>query len=150
MAESGWDFSSRWLEGDSLKSTVIDDIVPTDLNSFIGLQAAYLTSLASKYSLSKMDFYARELTSKTSYLKAIRREGRYPDLRVSNPQAMPRSVYPTDYLPFSLLSQSAPTTDFFKELVNPAASQLKTGQQWDAPNVWAPNNWILHEVLFED
>jgi len=23
---------------------------------------------------------------------------------------------------------------------------LPTGQQWDAPNVWAPNSWIIHEV----
>jgi alpha,alpha-trehalase len=31
-------------------------------------------------------------------------------------------------------------------LINPAASEIRTGQQWDAPNVWAPNSWILHEV----
>jgi len=32
-------------------------------------------------------------------------------------------------------------------LVNPSTSGINTGQQWDKPNVWAPNNWILHEIL---
>lgn len=104
MAESGWDFSSRWLQGDSLKSTVMDDIVPSDLNAILGLQAAYLTTLASKYSISKMDLYAKELNNKTAYFKAIKREGRFPDLLISNPKATPKSVYPTDYLPFSLFT----------------------------------------------
>ena len=39
MAESGWDFSSRWLkDSSSLWSTVIDQIVPSDLNALLGLQ----------------------------------------------------------------------------------------------------------------
>jgi neutral trehalase len=35
---------------------------------------------------------------------------------------------------------------FYQDLVNPTTSSINTGQQWDKPNVWAPNNWILHEV----
>jgi len=38
MAESGWDFSSRWITNSSLTSTVIDDIVPTDLNALLAMQ----------------------------------------------------------------------------------------------------------------
>ncbi len=34
----------------------------------------------------------------------------------------------------------------YQDVVNPESSPLRTGQQWDAPNVWAPNNWIIHEV----
>lgn len=32
-------------------------------------------------------------------------------------------------------------------MVNPVSSKIPNGQQWDSPNVWAPNNWILHEIL---
>jgi len=39
MAESGWDFSSRWLANSSdLTSTIIDELIPSDLNVILGLQ----------------------------------------------------------------------------------------------------------------
>lgn len=82
----------------------MDDIVPSDLNAILGLQASYLATLASSYSISKVDFYVKEFISKTNYFKAIKRYGRFPDLRISDPKATPRSVYPTDYLPFSLFA----------------------------------------------
>ena len=34
-AESGWDFSSRWLRGDGLETTRTRDIIPVDLNAFL-------------------------------------------------------------------------------------------------------------------
>jgi neutral trehalase len=43
-----------------------------------------------------------------------------------------------------------PETNIFKDIVNPVCSQVKNGMQWDYPNVWAPNNWILHEVSSEE
>lgn len=82
----------------------MDDIVPSDLNAILGLQASYLATLASSYSVSKIDFYVKELTSKINYFRVIKRYGRFPDLHISDPKAMPRSVYPTDYLPFRLFS----------------------------------------------
>lgn len=32
----------------------------------------------------------------------------------------------------------------YQSLVNPVSSIFQNGQQWDKPNVWAPNNWIMH------
>jgi neutral trehalase len=40
----------------------------------------------------------------------------------------------------------ADVKNIYKDLVNPVNSIYENGQQWDKPNVWAPNNWILHEV----
>jgi neutral trehalase len=38
MAESGWDFSSRWLtDVTNLQTHVIDDMIPSDLNTLMGL-----------------------------------------------------------------------------------------------------------------
>lgn len=47
MAESGWDFSSRWLTNpNDLKTTVIEDIFPSDLNTIMALGETYLAYLA--------------------------------------------------------------------------------------------------------
>ena len=38
MAESGWDFSSRWLKNPSdLKTNIINEMIPSDLNTLMGL-----------------------------------------------------------------------------------------------------------------
>lgn len=42
MAESGWDFSSRWLKGTYLITSIIDKIVPTDFNALMGMMEQYL------------------------------------------------------------------------------------------------------------
>ena len=43
MAESGWDFSSRWLtDPNDLKTCQIDDMLPSDLNTLLGLSEKYL------------------------------------------------------------------------------------------------------------
>lgn len=47
MAESGWDFSSRWFQNPNLlKSTIMDDIVPSDLNTILAVNEAYLVKLS--------------------------------------------------------------------------------------------------------
>ena len=43
MAESGWDFSSRWLKDSTdEKTTAINEISPTDLNTILALVERYL------------------------------------------------------------------------------------------------------------
>ncbi len=37
VAESGWDFSSRWLKNDTLSTTDIDQNVPSDLVALLGM-----------------------------------------------------------------------------------------------------------------
>jgi alpha,alpha-trehalase len=38
MAESGWDFSSRWLNDTmKLESNIISEMIPSDLNTLMGL-----------------------------------------------------------------------------------------------------------------
>lgn len=48
-AESGWDFSTRWFRNDSMKSIRTVDIVPSDLNAFIGMMERYIQELAIKF-----------------------------------------------------------------------------------------------------
>lgn len=49
MAESGWDFSSRWLRNGSLSTTAIEQLLPSDLNALLGLMEKYLALLSVRY-----------------------------------------------------------------------------------------------------
>lgn len=50
MAESGWDFSSRWLsDQNDLKTSVITEMIPSDLNMLMGLLESYLSTLSARY-----------------------------------------------------------------------------------------------------
>lgn len=50
MAESGWDFSSRWLtDSKDLKTSVISQIIPSDLNTLMALFESYLLGLSFTY-----------------------------------------------------------------------------------------------------
>ena len=50
MAESGWDFSSRWLKNSSdLKTNFINEMIPSDLNTLMGVVENYLIGLCAKF-----------------------------------------------------------------------------------------------------
>ena len=64
MAESGWDFSSRWFKNPNLLvSTIMDDIVPSDLNTILAVNEAYLVKLSEKFKRQDLTLY---------YLKCIK------------------------------------------------------------------------------
>ncbi len=153
-AESGWDFSSRWLaDGKSLKSIHTTDIIPVDLNSLL-----YKMELT----LAKMASLNRDLALKESYFnKAKKRK-----------QALlkycwdEKSDFFVDYdfitkKSTGVLSLAGMYPMFFdiadKVQANLISKQLEnkflkhgglmttlnhTGQQWDAPNGWAPLHYI--------
>jgi alpha,alpha-trehalase len=84
IAESGWDFSSRWFKNQNdLLSTIMDEIIPTDLNSIMAVNEAYLVKLAEKY--KRMDlqtYYLKCLKERREYFVMIRSsDGRYPDYK---------------------------------------------------------------------
>lgn len=57
MAESGWDFSSRWLTNiTDLTTNVIVEMFPSDLNTLMAMQESYLMSLATKF--GRMDLFS--------------------------------------------------------------------------------------------
>lgn len=63
MAESGWDFSSRWLSDPyDLKSSVILDMIPSDLNMIMGLLESYLSTLSGRYGrIDLLNYYQQVL-----------------------------------------------------------------------------------------
>ena len=71
-AESGWDFSSRWLEDGRTLSTIrTTDFVPVDLNSFM---VKLETTLAQAYAAARKPEKAAELNARAELRKsAVRR-----------------------------------------------------------------------------
>lgn len=146
IAESGWDFSSRWFKNpNDLMSTIMDEIVPTDLNTIMAVNEAYLVKLSEKYKrLDLQTYYLKCIRERKEYFGTIKSsDGRYPDYK----SVETLSVYPTDFYPHLLFPENLNVDKVYNSTVNPVSSKVNNNQQWDSPNVWAPNNWIMHEVL---
>jgi len=152
-AESGWDFSSRWF-GDNANLTTIrtTSIVPVDLNSLM---------FQLEQTIAKGCAVAREFACFTRYTAAagsraaaINRwlwhpDGYYADydwqLRHVRDNRTAAMLYPlfVQLAPRHRgLSTLAVAESSLLDVGGLETSQFKTGQQWDAPNGWAPLHWI--------
>jgi len=158
-AESGWDFGSRWFaDGRTLASIDTTEIVPIDLNS---LMYALENAIRAGCHRRSDQACAREFEKRTkARAAAINRylwdesAGVYFDYHWPDSKAISRLSAATLYPLFvGLASDSqaeavaAATT---RELLKPGGivtTLLNTGEQWDAPNGWAPIQWIAVEGM---
>lgn len=152
-AESGWDFSSRWLgDGRTLATIRTTSIVPVDLNSLL---------FSLEATIAKACALSREFRCTADYVqKAERRayainrylwnpKGYYGDYdwRTGQPSG---SVSAAAMYPLAVRAawpnRAVETIRTVRaQLLEPrglATTTLQTGQQWDAPNGWAPLHWL--------
>ena len=158
-AESGWDFGSRWLaDGRTLSTIHTTDLVPIDLNSLMwNLErsiARRCLSLGDK--ACARDFERKADQRRAAMFKYLwdARERRFADYDR-------KAQAPTPIISAALLEplfiglatpEQAHATARLAEarLVAPGGlrtSTVRTGQQWDDPNGWAPLQWIAIEGL---
>lgn len=160
-AESGWDFSSRWLaDGDSLSTIRTSDIVPPDLNSLLyGLE----TAIARGCSEAGDQVCASAMAAKAAARSAAIRKylwnpgtGVFDDYdwRSGRPvgNISAAALYPlfAEIATRRQADRTAATTA--RELLREGglvATNRSTGQQWDSPNGWAPLQWIAVSGLCE-
>jgi alpha,alpha-trehalase len=153
-AESGWDFSSRWLrDPQSLASIETTQIVPVDLNSLLfGLEQAIRAGCERAADLVCARDFARRAAARhraiDRYLWNPQRHI-YSDYRWTDGQRTSVLSAATLYPLFESLSSTVQARQVAAvvrdSLLAPgglATTQLTTGQQWDAPNGWAPLQWI--------
>ncbi|MEO7775859.1 MAG: alpha,alpha-trehalase TreA [Steroidobacteraceae bacterium] len=153
-AESGWDFSSRWLaDGRTLATIRTVDILPVDLNSLMYQLEVVLARAHSVAGDSAGGTRHRALADKRA--GDIRRifwnEKRHTftdlvwtDARLSD-AVTAASLYPLFFgiAERGQAAQVASTTRL--TLLRPEGivpTTITSGQQWDAPNGWAPLQWI--------
>ncbi len=157
-AASGWDFSSRWFaDKKSINTIEVTDIIPVDLNCLL---FQLETTLVKAAGLNKNTFdFNIYSTFAANRQKAIEKYcynpvvGFYTDYNfVSSKKST--FISPAGMFPFSLLKMG--TKDLIKKgtqsaiavkkyLLKPGGivtSVNETRQQWDAPNGWAPLQWM--------
>ncbi len=153
-AESGWDFSSRWLaDGKTLGTIRTLALLPPDLNSLLAhleetLSEAYLLKGDVKHAAS----YARRAHDRVAAIQRLlwdAEDGVFTDY-LWREGTTTRSITAATLYPLFLGVASpeqawAVAGTVRGALLQPgglATTLVDSGQQWDAPNGWAPLQWI--------
>jgi alpha,alpha-trehalase len=158
-AESGWDYSSRWFkDGGSFDTIHTTDIIPVDLNCLlyhleqtiaVGYHHSHKTKMAEQY---------KQLSEKR---KAVIQhycwngeQGFYFDYDFTTgkqKQALSLAGVAPLFFKISTPEQATVVANVIKEkFLQPGGvvtTLEKTGQQWDAPNGWAPLQWMTIKGL---
>lgn len=153
-AESGWDYSSRWLANPhSLASIRTTDIVPVDLNSLMYLMEQAIAqrcgAAGDAACSTHFDELARRRGAAINSYFWVGREGRYADwdrvTRAPTPRQSAAMLYPL-FAGLASPQQARATAVTVRRTMLATGglrtTPLRTGQQWDAPNGWAPLQWI--------
>ena len=158
-AESGWDFSSRWLRDPfDLKTIQTTDIIPVDLNCLL---YHLEETIADGYAASFNPILARQFRNKARARKQAINEycwdadaGFYKDFNfhegLPSPVDTLAAVFPL-YVGIASKEQAARVADVLrKDFLEPGGlvtTHINGGQQWDAPNGWAPLQWVAIQGL---
>src|SRR5437879_1078525 len=159
-AESGWDFSSRWFaDAHSLTSIDTTAIVPVDLNSLLfGLEQAIAAGCGEAHDKACQRAFREHARARR---KAMDRylwdpvRGAYFDYQWTRGERIPRvsaaTLYPL-FVPAPSPAQAASVARTTRRRLlkggGVVTTTRNTGQQWDAPNGWAPLHWIAVAELY--
>lgn len=158
-AESGWDFSSRWfMDGKNLSTIQVTNLVPVDLNSLLyNLEVTLAKAYKASGDLLQANVYTQLAeTRKRTINKYLynREDGWYYDYNSSKKKLNNEKTI-AGFTPFFFnlaphiyVKRAAKIVE--TQFLKPGGiiTTLKnTGQQWDAPNGWAPLQWITIEGL---
>ncbi len=156
---SGWDYSSRWFaNGKDIATIQTTKIIPVDLNCLLyALEKAIEKGYTIKGDANAASNYMRKAEQRKMSIQNTfwdAKKGFFCDYNTQthqlNPQLSLAGLYP---LFFGLATPTQATSvarivekDFLK--ANGVSTTLAhTGQQWDAPNGWAPLQWITIQGL---
>ena len=158
-AASGWDFSSRWLaDGKSLATIQTTDLVAVDLNALL---FRYEEIIARAFSLAGNATQAEAFSQRAAQRKAAimrycwdAQAGFFVDYnwRQQQPsgQLSLAGIYPL-FVGLATAEQAARCQGVLEKQFLQAGGLLSTpvntGQQWDAPNGWAPLQWMAIKGL---
>lgn len=157
--ESGWDFSSRWFEDKkSISKCIAADLLPVDLNSLLYF---YEKKLAELYLLNnkkeKSDYYLfrsikrRDLINRVfwDHQKKFYFDYNFKTKKLNNVFSL-AACYPL-FFEIADVEKAASVAEILKEkFLKPGGlvtTLNHTGQQWDAPNGWAPLQYIAIKGL---
>ncbi|XAR55173.1 Alpha,alpha-trehalase [Bertholletia excelsa] len=173
-AESGWDFSTRWMRNSSdLTTLATTSILPVDLNSYIlkmELDIAFLANATGHPTTAV--HYIKAAQARKKAINSIfwnEKMGQWVDYWLSNKtkckdgqswKAMNQNqnIFASNFIPLWIKLFNSDTKlvekvmlSFQKsgllQAVGIATSLTNSGQQWDFPNGWAPIQHMIVEGL---
>lgn len=158
-AESGWDFSSRWFkDGQNMNTIHTTDILPVDLNCLLwNLEKTLFRAYLLTDNTEKMDKYFALSNEREKAIEKyfyMDEKGFYFDFdfiekKHTNCYSL-AAVFPLFFnLSDSLKSKSVSEIlkDKFLKEGGFITTLNNTGQQWDAPNGWAPLQYMAYQGL---
>lgn len=173
-AESGWDFSTRWMrDGSEFTTLATTSVLPVDLNVFIlkmELNIAFLARVTGAdtiaESFSKASHARQRAINSVFWNESM---GQWLDYWVSNSTTCKGSqtleaknqnqrIFASNFVPLwiDLFNSDTPLVEkVMKSLQSSglvhvsgiATSLTNSGQQWDYPNGWAPLQHMIVEGL---
>lgn len=162
-AESGWDFSSRWLKKDDsnefqLSTIHTTEIIPVDLNTLLyNLESKISKAYAISGNPERSEIYKLKSESrKKAILKYFWSEDEhffmdYDFVKKQSTQVISLAgAYPLFFEIADDAQAKAVAEKIQSSFLKPGGvvtTPYNTGQQWDAPNGWAPLQWITIQGL---
>ncbi|MCX2586336.1 alpha,alpha-trehalase TreF [Pedobacter sp. MR22-3] len=158
-AESGWDFSSRWFaDGLSFSQIITTDLVPVDLNTLMyHLESTIAAANKEAGDTKKANlFSASAKKRKAAILKYFwnAQQNFFTDYNWRNKsfskQLTLAATFPLYFKLATATQAKAVSEKLEKDFLKPGGliTTLKTTrQQWDAPNAWAPLQWVSIQGL---
>jgi alpha,alpha-trehalase len=160
-AESGWDFSSRWMRDPSdLKTLETTELIPIDLNSLLYNAERTIAALRSFRNgpgdadvatrLNRMAERRRQALLTAAYEPM---NGFFYDVRwrtwervTDRPTLAAATVLFFGLaFPYQAVSAARKLENDFLKPGGFVTTNIRSGQQWDAPNGWAPLEWMAIE-----
>ncbi len=157
--ESGWDFSARWFgDPDDMASIRTTEIIPVDLMCLLyNLEITLSEAFDQVQDPGKAKDYAARAQKRMSFIKEKMwntERGIFEDVHIGWQKT---TGIPSLAMMFPLFfniadddqarSVSEFITNHFLKAGGVVSTPVHSGQQWDAPNGWAPLQWICIKGL---
>ena len=158
-AASGWDFSTRWFGPDSqLSSIQTTDLVPVDLNCLLyNLENTIAKSYQQQGNSARATAFLTKAAKRKKAILAYcwdAKAGWFVDYNFRRQQRSPRQtlagVYPLEFGIATPAQGKLVATGLKTNFLKPgglATTRTRSGQQWDAPNAWAPLQYMAIDGL---
>ncbi|CAG8446565.1 1715_t:CDS:2 [Diversispora eburnea] len=176
-AESGWDFSSRWVKEpfknsstndnnyEILRTLNADVIIPIDLNSILYMNEITLSEFSEKVGEEKMiDTFKNAAKKRLEGITDLFWDEElelFMDYNISSESRSEvfslASYFPfwAESLPKDFITNSTTILDTFSYITDllskypgsPPTTLINSGLQWDFPNSWPPLNYVLIKGL---
>ncbi|WP_211461509.1 alpha,alpha-trehalase TreF [Collimonas silvisoli] len=153
-AASGWDYSSRWLaDGHTLASIRTIELLPVDLNCLLlHLEQTLAKSYAASGDAQSATLYRRHARSRAAAIKTLLWDSAnaifcdyFWRRQQTSPAVTAAMLYPL-FFGVATVQQATGVAQCISEKLlrsgGLATTTVNSGQQWDAPNGWAPLQWI--------